>query len=168
MSEASKQRAGASDVLGAIRGISSSDPVEREASRGRLVDAGRLAVIPLLKVLQDSDDHVRWEAAKALEGIADPLTAHALVEAMDDQNGDVRWVAGEALVAIGREGVRHVLTAALTNSASLEFCRAAHHVFSSYAKTASADVLKPVLEQLDGYEPGVTVPQAAYEALQRF
>ena len=59
-------------------------------------------------ILPHRKPHVRWEAAKALCGIADPLAAAALVNAFDDRDGDVRWLAAEGVAALGREAATFV------------------------------------------------------------
>ena len=79
------------------------DPAVRRKARKALVAIGKLAVPSLIRLLSHRKPHVRWEAAKALCGIADPLAASALVNALDDRDGDVRWLAAEGLAALGRE-----------------------------------------------------------------
>jgi len=80
-----------------------------------MVDIGHAAVIPLLHKSKDPAEHVRWEAAKALEAIGDPAAEDALVETLEDESDDVRWVAGEALIALGwvSWGAQHGSTAML-------------------------------------------------------
>src|SRR5690349_3589420 len=97
-----------------VQGLASKDPVLRETSRTALVAAGSLAVIPLLQRLNDSADHVCWEAAQALGAIGDPAAAGALAEALDHPNQDVRWLAAEALIALGQDGLKQVLMILLT------------------------------------------------------
>ena len=63
-----------------IVALRSKNAAERERARGQLVEVGHAALIPLLHCLGDDNEHVRWEAAKALEGIADPAAADALAE----------------------------------------------------------------------------------------
>ena len=111
----------------------------REVTRGKLIALGHTAVIPLLHRLADPDDHVRWEAAKALAGIADPAAAVALAEALNDECDTVRWTAGEALVAIGWEGAKQVLVTLLRKSDTTRLCTAAHHVLSHFAKHKSGE-----------------------------
>ena len=149
-------------LMAALR---SKNAANRERARGQLIALGHAAVIPLLHSLSDDDEHVRWEAAKALEGIADPAAADALAESLNDESAGVRWIAGEALVAIGWEGVRQVLLNLLRRSDSTALCTSAHHVLSHFAKHRSGEFLKPVLERLEGVEPGVSVPLAALDAL---
>jgi HEAT repeat protein len=148
-----------------IDALRSKNVAEREKARVKLIALGHAAVIPLLHKLEDHDEHVRWEAAKALEGIADPASAAALAEAMDDESAGVRWTAGEALIAIGWEGAKQVLVTLLRKSGSTALCTSAHHVLSHFARQKSGEFLKPVLERLQGVEPAVSVPLAALAAL---
>jgi len=148
-----------------INVVRSKDASARAKAREELIELGHAAVIPLIRLLNDPDEHIRWEAAKALEGIADPASANALVDALDDESAGVRWTAGEALVAIGWEGVKQILVALLRRADSTALCTAAHHALSHFAKRRSGEFLRPVLERLEGPEPAVSVPLAALEAL---
>ena len=148
-----------------VTALRSKSVAEREATREKLIALGHAAVIPLLHGLDDSNEHVRWEAAKALGGIADPAAVDALTEALNDESDSVRWAAGEALTAIGWEGAKQVLVTLLRKSDSNAVCTAAHHVLSHFAKNKSGEFLKPVLERLEGEEPAVRVPLAALTAL---
>ena len=149
-----------------VEGLASKRPAQREKTRKQIVKIGHAAVIPLLHKLTDPAEHVRWEAAKALAEIADPAAADALVDALGDGSSDVRWVAGEALIALGWEGAKHVLVRLLRQGDSTDFCCNAHQVLSVFAKRRSGRFLKPVLEGLRGYEPGVNAPPAALIALK--
>jgi HEAT repeat protein len=148
-----------------IDALQSKYATEREQTREKLIAMGHAAVIPLLHKLDDPAEHVRWEAVKALEGIADPASADALAEALNDESAGVRWSAGEALIKIGWEGVKQVLLALLRRSDSTSLCTAAHHVLTHFAHHKSGEFLKPVIERLQGPEPGVSVPPAALTAL---
>jgi HEAT repeat protein len=148
-----------------ISAFQSKSAPEREQAREKLIALGHAAVIPLLHSLNDANEHVRWEAAKALAGIADPAAAEALAEALNDESAGVRWTAGEALIVIGWEGAKQVLVSLLRKSDSTSLCTAAHHVLSHFARQQSGEFLKPVLERLQGVEPAVSVPLAALTAL---
>ena len=76
---------------------------------------GKPAVPSLIQLLSHRKTHVRWEAAKALCGIADPIAATALVNALDDTDDDVRWLAAEGVTALGRDGLQPLLTAMRSN-----------------------------------------------------
>jgi HEAT repeat protein len=162
---ASDPNSGHEVVAPLIAALRSKNAAERERARGQLIEVGHAALIPLLHCLSDDHEHVRWEAAKALEGIADPAASDALAESLNDESAGVRWIAGEALIAIGWEGVRQVLVALLRRSDSTALCTSAHHVLSHFAKHRSGEFLKPVLDRLEGAEPGVSVPLAALTAL---
>jgi HEAT repeat protein len=162
---ASNPESSSSAVEPLIVALKSKSAAEREKAREQLIEAGHAALIPLLHCLSDDNEHVRWEAAKALEGIADPAAADALAEALNDESAGIRWTAGEALIAIGWEGVRQVLLNLLRKSDSTALCTSAHHVLSHFAKHRTGEFLKPVLERLEGVQPGVSVPIAALNAL---
>jgi HEAT repeat protein len=153
-------------IVSLIESLPSKSSAVREKSRKQLVDIGHAAVIPLLRTLKDPIEHVRWEAAKTLDAIGDPAAADALVEALDDASDDVRWVAAQALIALGWDAAKQVLISLLRNADSNGVCAGAHHVLSNFAKRKSGQFLKPVVNCLQGYEPGVCVPPAALTALK--
>ena len=89
-------------IASLVNGLRNKRPSARKA-REQLIAIGHAAMIPLLHKLTDSTEHVRWEAAKTLQGIGDPAAADALAETLADESDDVRWVAGEALISLGWE-----------------------------------------------------------------
>ena len=101
-----------------IAALASPSPVARRKAREALVALGKPAVPSLIQLLSHRKPHVRWEAAKALGGIADPIAAFALVNALKDRDGDVRWLAAEGLAALGRDAL-HPLLAALIERARI-------------------------------------------------
>ncbi len=146
--------------------LASDDPVVRKTARESLVVLGSTEVTAaLVAELSDPRDHVRWEAAKALAALVDPVSAPALVNAMDDDNEDVRWVAAEGLIALGKTGVAAVLHALTKRASSLTFRQSASHVLRGCPQYAYPSILAPVNNALRDWEPGVSVPLAAFNAL---
>jgi hypothetical protein len=149
-----------------VTDLANEDAVARQSAREFLVALGTNEVTAaLVAELNDPREHVRWEAAKALAALKAPVSAPALVDALDDDNGDVRWLAAEALVALGQTGLMAVLSGLTKRAGSTAFCRSAHHVLHDCSKVGDAKAIAPVLVALDGPEPGVCVPPAAYAAL---
>ena len=153
-------------VSSLIADLAREDPGLRIHAREALVALGDSAIEALVTTLHDPRQHVRWEAAKTLETIADASTAPALVAALHDDDPDVRWVAGEALVKLGTDGLPSLLGALIRHSDSLEFSRGVHHVLHDLAKQGHAELLTPVIRALDGPEPGVAAPPTALKALR--
>ena len=95
-----------------------------------------------------------------------PAAADALAESLNDENAGVRWIAGEALVAIGWEGVRQVLLNLYTeigfDSTSGRPPTMSCHILRSTGRGTANFSSKPVLERLEGVEPGVSVPLAQH------
>ena len=98
-----------SKIKSLIVDLHSRDGAVRRGARQTLVFIGQPAVDFLIPLLQDPDDDVRWETAKALAEIADPRAASGLVDLLLDHNFGVRWVAAEALISIGRDALKPVL-----------------------------------------------------------
>jgi hypothetical protein len=156
------------DVDSLVTDLANHDPAVRQRARESLVALGSNEVTAaLVAELTDPREHVRWEAAKALAALTDPVSAPALVHALDDDNGDVRWLAAEGLVALGKTGLMAVLSGLTRRAGSTAFCRSAHHVLSGWPQEGDAKAITPVLVALNGPEPGLCVPPAAYDALMK-
>lgn len=157
---------GQTEVIEAlIRLLASDDATQRSNARGELVQMGTPAVGQLSAALKHEQSHVRWEAAKALGKIADPNAIPALLDALADDDHDVRWVAGEALIAIGPGTLEPLLQKLLQPGRPEWFYDGAHHVVRELNKSASDDVLKPLLEAFHTTEVEVSIPVAAGKVL---
>jgi HEAT repeat protein len=149
-----------------VTDLANNDSVARQRARESLVALGSNEVTAaLVAELTDPRQHVRWEAAKALAALKAPVSALALVHALDDDSGDVRWLAAEGLKALGRPGLMAVLSGLIKRAGSTAFCRSAHHVLHGFSQEGNANAIAPVLVALDGPEPAVVAPPAAYAAL---
>jgi HEAT repeat protein len=136
-------------------------------AREELVDIGRAAVPALVQALHDPDEHVRWEAAKALGQISDSSAAPALVEALLDANFGVRWLAAEGLIRMRRRGLKPLLQALIEHSDSVWLRQGAHHILRTLATSGPHGEIEPVLDALTGPEPIVEVPPAAAQVLEK-
>ena len=144
--------------------LADEDGVVREKSRNELIQLGGHDVAcAIVTTLIDHRSHVRWEAAKTLQVIADPVAASSLMHVLDDDDADVRWVAAEALIALGRVGLLTVLSGLTKRADSILFCRSAHHVL--HEMQTYGDPVAQVLGSLEESDPGMTVPPVAYKAL---
>ena len=122
----------------------------------------------LIRLLSHRKPHVRWEAAKALCGIADPLTASALVNALEDRDGDVRWLAAEGVAALGRDALQPLLAALLEGTKPSWLYECAHHICHTLVtRKRLGPILRPLLAALKQSEPEVAVPPVAYAALSK-
>ena len=96
--------------------------------QGRAGGHRKAAATPLIKLLSDDHEQVRWEAAKALSEIRDPRAAEPLVAALEDERFDTRWVAAEGLIALGRASLLPLLRMLATGKDSTWLREGAHHV----------------------------------------
>jgi HEAT repeat protein len=160
-----KMLTGISELIAAL---ASPSPVARRKAREALVALGKPAVPSLIQLLSHRKPHVRWEAAKAIGGIADPIAAFALVNALEDRDGDVRWLAAEGLAALSRDALPPLLAALIDPSNSDWLCEGAHHVCHVLVrKRGLGPILRPLLATLEQTEQEVASPLAAYTALSR-
>ena len=142
--------------------------LKRQRARLSLVDIGSPAVPYLTEALRDSDSEecVRWEAAKALSDIGDPAGAPALIDVLgQDELFGIRWLAAEGLIALGRNGLVPLLEALIQRSNSAWLREGAHHVLRILAGRGLYVYVAPVLTALEDVEPAVQVPPAARAAL---
>ena len=148
-----------------IAALASPSPVARRKAREALMALGKPAVPSLIQLLSHRKPHVRWEAAKALGGIADPIAALALVNALKDRDGDVRWLAAEGLATLGRDALPPLLAALIDPSNSDWLREGAHHVCHVLVrKRGLGSILRPLLAALEQSEPETASPLAAYNA----
>ena len=126
---------------------------------------GHPAVGPLIPLLDDGHDHVRWEAAKSLGEIGDPAVAPALVKTLEDRDAGVRWLAAEGLIRMRRAGLPALFHALIERPDSVWLREGAHHVLHALAKHGLADRVSAVLAALEDIEPEAAIPAAARKAL---
>jgi HEAT repeat protein len=150
-----------------IADLNCNDPRKCQVSRRRLVAMGSEAVPALVEALSSKKQWVRWEAAKALGQIGDPSATKELINAFYDKSFDVRWLAAEGLIAIGIPTLAPLLDELIKNSKSTWLLEGAHHVLSDMDRGYLEEVLKPVVEAIDGPQPSLEVPLAAKKALDK-
>lgn len=158
----------ADDAVAALmQQLTSDNPTERIKAREQLAEIGSVAVPELVAALDDSRQHVRWEAAKTLVSLADSSSAAKLVDTLGDDDVEVRWVAGEALIAIGGDCVDEVCDGIIRTRDSEDFYKAAHHVLRELAKKPKLQaMLSPLVAAFNAAEPQIAVPVAAEVVLE--
>jgi HEAT repeat protein len=149
-----------------IKYLISNDGFVRLSARNSLVKIGLAAVSELVSALASKRTIQRWEAAKALSQIGDPAALPALVTALNDKEFDVRWVAAEGLIAIGTQSIKPLLQLIIDHSDSIRLREGVHHVLYALNNEKSHEILKPVLDALEGPEAPLQVPFAAEKALK--
>jgi hypothetical protein len=146
--------------------LSSDNDSARKDVRQSLVAIGRTAVPTLIEALKQKDDHVRRESVKALCEIGGPEVAPALIRTLEDEEFDIRWLAAEELIGLGMNGLKALLQALIDHGDSPLLLEEAHHVIHYMAKGGLRKYLGPVLSSLEGVEPAVKAPNAAFHALE--
>jgi HEAT repeat protein len=88
-----------------VAALAEPDATARALAAGRLADVGGSDAVPaLLAALDDDDDHVREEVARALGLLADPAAFRPLIAAVrDDPGAHVREEAATAVGALGAD-----------------------------------------------------------------
>jgi HEAT repeat protein len=168
-----KKAQGSRDALSKIRSsianLRSGDGAVRHEARRTLESIGKQAVGHLIPLLKDSEDDVRWEAAKALADIVDVRAASELVATLEDSNFGVRWLAAEGLIAIGRDVLPPLMEALTRHSDSAWLREGTHHVLHDLANKDPEvkDFVAPVITALEGIEPEIGVMEPAHAALDK-
>jgi len=153
-------------IIYLITELGNSDGTRRQQARKELEELATSAVPVLIAALSDRNDHVRWEAAKALGVIRHPSAAEALSALLEDDNRDVRWAAAESLVRLKQAAVVPVLTRLVTDFKSVWLREGARYVLRQLKKRGYLDDrTEKVLSALDGPAPEVETPWAAKSAL---
>ncbi|MEI7642704.1 MAG: HEAT repeat domain-containing protein [Chloroflexales bacterium] len=154
------------DLHPLIAALASHDVLARDHARRMLVDMGSPAVDPLIAAIGSPSHAIRWEAAKALSEIGDLRAVPALIIALDDVRFDVRWLAAMGLIALGEASLIPLLVALQHTSWDEGNLReSAHHILRTHIGGALSTILAPVVAALEGADPSLTVPLAAYHAL---
>ena len=117
----------------------------RQHARELLVAMGGPAVKPLVELLGDPEQVMRWEAAKALGEIADPRAARGLAMALEDTDFEVRWLTAEGLIALGRRGLPELMEVLIRRPQSMWVRQGTRHVLRELAGKGIGDLVAPVL-----------------------
>jgi HEAT repeat protein len=150
-----------------MRDLRSRDGLHRKAAREKLYEVGAPAVPALMQALHDTDEQMRWEAAKTLTMIPDPRAADALVSVLKD-SFSIRWLAAEALIKIGEPAIVPLIRGLLADPDSPRLREAAHHVLTGLKREyPSNPYIGQMLEALSGQAQTETVPWVARDILQR-
>jgi HEAT repeat protein len=159
----------ATPIQSLIADLRSRDGILRRKARQTLVSIGKQGVPQLIPLLKESEDDIRWEAAKTLAEIGDTGAATELVDMLEDHNFGIRWLAAEGLIAIGREALLPVLKALTKCSDSAWLREGAHHVLHDLAgkDLGVKKIVAPVIAALEGIEPEIGVLEPAFAALDR-
>ena len=149
-----------------VAALASEVGTERLHARERLVEAGEPAVPALVLALQSPSENMRWEAAKALGAIGDPRAAAGLVDSLEDTQSAVRWLAAKAPIALGRGGLVAVLHGVERCVDNYWMKEGVIHVLHTLVRDGIAPEAAPVLAALEGIQPRIEAPIAAYHLLQ--
>ena len=137
----------------------------REGLRVRFVSQGQKSVQILHRCLSSHDEHVRWEAAKALSEIGGAAAMEVLAGALQDESLDVRWVAAEGLIEAWEASLEPVLHQLIAHAGLVAVRESARWIIGAVLHERDVSFLKPVLHALNNRAPIFEVPLAAYEAL---
>ncbi len=148
-----------------VRELGDKDGIVRQRARHDFVKLGRKAIDYLAELLDAPQNQLRWEAAKALEQIADPISIPLLINSLEDVDSDVRWIAAEGLIRLQPDSLKPLLNNLINRPNSTLLREGAHHVFREYQGIQMRKVLEPLLRALENAVENV--PIIAEEILQK-
>ncbi len=157
------------NIREAINLLSSRDATERNRAQSNLIEIGKPAVAPLLKLTKQPDTELRREAAALLGNIGDPSAVPVLIDLLDDESFEVRWRSAESLIKMKRETVIPLFRELQRKKRfdSLWFLEGVHHILR---KLDEEGYLGPpsqkVLEAFDDPVKQIAIPVAAEKALE--
>ncbi len=122
------------EINALIDALGNEDGQVRQEARGKLVHYGKVVSPYLHEAMGDQNDHVRWEATKALAAIKDPAAIPVLIGALMDDRSEIRWLAGEALIALGERAIKPVLEGLVMHFGSNDFRHGAYHVLHAFER----------------------------------
>jgi HEAT repeat protein len=165
----SKQKLIGTNLESLMNLLASKNGATRMKARKTLVALGKPAVPSLIRILQNSkEDHVRWEAAKALGTIGDTRAIPSLVKALEDSNSDVTWLAAEALRKFKRIAWPYLMRALVKSKKDSVLLRqGAHHVLRKQKEDGFNDLLTTLMKTLESNTASESTPFAASNILKR-
>jgi len=157
---------GAQAISDLVRTFNTGNGRQRQAAREQLVEMGPVAVPALIQALGDSQEQVRWEAAKALTELPDPQAADPLVARLNDSFG-IRWLASEALINIGEPSFVPLVRALVATPDAPRLRDSAHHVLTKLKRAYPTNPhISAMLNALSGQAQTETVPWVGRRILQ--
>lgn len=158
----------ASEMDSLLANLSSGRESTRRRARESIVAFGKLAVAPLTALLTNPNEHVRWEAVKALGQIGGVEVALVLVNTLENElDSSIRWLAAEELIGLGHEGLAPLLQTLIYHSGLAWLRDGALLVIRSLRKKDPSlnGQVAAVLTALESRAPVIQVPPAAQAAL---
>lgn len=150
--------------------LSSSDSAIRIVTRKELVDIGPDVIPHLSEILFFNNHHLRWEAAKAINQIADTEGIEIQIQTLEDDQSDIRWIAAEGLVKLGKKSIVPILKKLQDEGTdSIYLIKGARHVLHKiYLEDELKEKLKPLVKALNNTKQYQEIPVLVNELLQEF
>ncbi len=137
-----------------------------KAAADALSNIGPEAIPVLKEAAEDTDDHIRWHAAKALQQIHDEGVIPIFISLLDDPNYGVRWLAIDGLSSLGEAVIPHILEVLAAGDTNLWFRQSALQVLSRVSGPGMRKILEELLDSLKHPESAGMVPLYARKALE--
>jgi HEAT repeat protein len=163
------------NALGKIGGTETLDIIKKhlyhphkdvhKAAADALGSIGPGAIPVLKEATEDSDDHIRWHAAKALQQIHDERVVPIFISLLDDPNYGVRWLAVEGLASLGEAVVPPLLEKLSKEETNLWFRQSAFQVLNRVAGPELRKRLEKLMDSMKHPESAAMIPLYAKQAL---
>lgn len=150
--------------------LSSSDSSLRIETRKELVDIGADVIPHLSEILFFNDHHLRWEAAKTINQLADNDGIEIQIKTLEDDQSDIRWIAAEGLVKMDKKSIVPILRKLQEEGTdSIYLVKGAYHVLHKiYPGDELKEKLKPLVKALNNKKLYHEIPVLVNELLHEF
>jgi HEAT repeat protein len=132
-----------------ILNLTSESGKVREEARKKLAAYGKAVLEYIIPLLHSEETHVRWEAVKIMEKIADPDSVKSLIKVFGDSDPSVRWIAAEVVVKSGTEGLKIILHEFINHSDKHYFKQAVHHIVNRMSEIIQLKEAKDLINSID-------------------
>ncbi|MFC2086210.1 HEAT repeat domain-containing protein [Bacteroidota bacterium] len=150
--------------------LASSDSSLRIETRNELVDIGTDIIAYLSEILFFNDHHLRWEAAKTINQMAETEGIEIQIKTLEDDQSDIRWIAAEGLVKMGKKSIVPILKKLQeVGTDSIYLIKGAYHVLHKiYIEKELKEKLKPLVKALNSKKHYHQIPALVNALLQEF
>lgn len=149
-----------------IKGLLRRDEpeVHKEASRV-LHSLGRFAEPAWVELLDHSDSHIRWHAARGLSETGDTRYILMMAEGLLDENHAVRWATADVLASHGKSAVPVILSILSRCKSTESVRRAAYHALNGISSSEVKKRIQPLLDALHDSAADIKSPAVAQQLL---
>jgi HEAT repeat protein len=117
-----------------IEKLGNKNGLDRQKAREALVEIGKEAVGPLLKLLDQPKHIYRWEVMMTFKDMDESSLIPVFIKKLTDDESDIRWIAAEGLIQQGEKAIKPLLNLLIEKSDSIFVLAGTHHILNELHK----------------------------------